>query len=215
MTSSNPISWMRVRRKKMRGGGGTAERAAPRSHGLLVAEPDFLILIPHCVTASPIPTPFLTHLRIINSIASPASVCISGRRYCFPKMPFLQPCWLLPPRELKWVSSPPWAVVWNSSHEPPSCATPSIWMSHPSCSVHRLANYLYPGYEDNIHLTFAAEHLLLPVLWNTVRELLKSGLKIVLQGVLTSCWDAVWYLIVFKVLVRRNSSTSFSTLQVE
>lgn len=92
MTSSNPICWMRVRMKKMRGGAGTAERVAPRAHGLLVAEPDFLILIPHCATPPPILTSFLTFLRILNSIASPASVCISGRRYCFPKMPFLHPC---------------------------------------------------------------------------------------------------------------------------
>lgn len=125
MTASNHTYWLRVRMRKMMGGGGTGDKSCPRSLGHLVAELDlatgFLVLTHPCATLPPIPTLLTTPLRILNPMLNPDSLCISGR-YTFLQMPcpggLLNPCWLLPPGELKWVLLLG-RLPWGSGHVPP------------------------------------------------------------------------------------------------
>lgn len=94
--------------KKMRRGGGIANRELPQIYNQLVEELDsdagFLILTSHCTVRPPIPTPFSSDLRILNSGSKPSfflSASLEGTPS--PDMSLLHSCWLLPPRELKWV----------------------------------------------------------------------------------------------------------------
>lgn len=76
MTSSKPACWIRVRMKKMRSGGGIADRELPQIHSLLVAELNSDAGFPILTSPPPIPTPFCSDLRILNSVANPASFCL-------------------------------------------------------------------------------------------------------------------------------------------